>query len=396
MLRLAALLLLLYGAFLASVSPYVSTIAVNTFGLGNAGLALVLVVASLVSVASSVGFGIRADQKASRRRLALLATSAMLLGTGAVLVAGTAPAFVLAHALALPLSMVFFGHVFALARQASGAYPPASRHTILALLRAQLSLSFAVALAFWWLVFSRGTGLMVIYPVAALIAAAMLVLTLRRWPRDGATRWQDTRSGLSFRAALGELSHRAVLGRVVALGTVSGAATLYMVLIGLVMAATPGRGPADVALYVGIVAALEVPFMLLLPLIARRAPRNTLIFAGTLIYITHLVAMPLLAGTPLVWLLVLPAGAGGALVLTLPIAYLQDLLGARPGAGASLMAVQRLAGDIFAAGAFALGTAISGYALAAMIGAGLAVAGTGALLLLDRRADPAGAATAGG
>ena len=35
--------------------------------------------------------------------------------------------------------------------------------------------------------------------------------------------------------------------------------------------------------------------------------------------------------------------------LTVPIAYLQDLLADRPGAGASLMAVQRLAGDVIAA-----------------------------------------------
>lgn len=383
-LRLAAVLMVFYGAFNASVMPYVSTLAVVSFGLGDAGYAWIMVAASLVAAASAVGLGILADQRANRRAVALLGMAAILAGTGVVLATGAAPAFVFAHALALPLSTVLFGHIFAFARLAASAHPPEARDAILATLRALFALPFIVVLPLWSLAFSRGAGLMTIYPVAVVLAAVMLALTLARWPRDGATRWTDHRSGLSFAASLRELAVPRVLGRVALLGTVHGAITLYIVLIGLVMAETPGRGASDVALYVGFVAGLEVPFMLATPLIARHFPRNTLILIGTVIYMVHLVAMPLLAATPWLWLLPLPAAAGGALAMTLPIAYLQDLLGNRPGAGASLMAVQKLAGDIFAAAAFALGTWLAGYALVAMLGAGLAVAGITALWLIDR------------
>lgn len=383
-LRLAAVLMVFYGAFNASVMPYVSTLAVVSFGLGDAGYAWIMVAASLVAAASAVGLGILADQRANRRAVALLGMAAILAGTGVVLATGAAPAFVFAHALTLPLSTVLFGHIFAFARLAASAHPPEARDAILATLRALFALPFIVVLPLWSLAFSRGAGLMTIYPVAVVLAAVMLALTLARWPRDGATRWADHRSGLSFAASLRELAVPRVLGRVALLGTVHGAITLYIVLIGLVMAETPGRGASDVALYVGFVAGLEVPFMLATPLIARHFPRNTLILIGTVIYMVHLVAMPLLAATPWLWLLPLPAAAGGALAMTLPIAYLQDLLGNRPGAGASLMAVQKLAGDIFAAAAFALGTWLAGYALVAMLGAGLAVAGIAALWLIDR------------
>ncbi|MDP3863059.1 MAG: hypothetical protein Q8Q63_15910 [Phaeovulum sp.] len=383
-LRLAALLMMLYGAFSASVTPYVSTLAVNAFGLGDSGFALVLVAASLVSVASAVGLGILADQRSNRRLVAMVAVSAMLLGVLAVPATGAASAFVLAHALALPLSTVIFGHIFAFARLAASAHPPDARNAILATLRALFALPFIVVLPLWSLAFSRGTGLMTIYPVAAVLAAFMLALTYARWPREGTTRWQDPRSGLSFAGSLRELAVPRVLARVALLGTVNGAITLYIVLIALVMTETPGRGPADVALYVGFVAGLEVPFMMASPLIARHLPRNTLILIGTVLYMVHLVAMPMLVATPYLWLLPLPAAAGGALVMTLPIAYLQDLLGARPGAGVSLLAVQRLAGDIFAAAAFALGTWIAGYAFVAVLGAGLAIAGITTLWLLDR------------
>lgn len=384
-LRLAAVLMVLFGAYNASVMPYVSTLAVNSFGLGDAGYALVMVAASLVAVASAVGLGILADQRANRRLVALLGVAALAAGGGAVMATGATAAFVFAHALALPLATVLFGHFFAFARLAASTHPTEVRGAILSTLRALFALPFIVVLPLWSIAFSRGAGLMTIYPVAVALAALMLALTYARWPRDGSTRWADSRSGLGFAASLRELAVPRVLGRVVLLGTVNGAITLYIVLVGLVMAATPGRGASDVALYVGIVAGLEVPFMLATPFFARLLPRNTLILIGTLAYLVHLVAMPLLAASAWLWLLPLPAAAGGALVMTLPIAYLQDLLDNRPGAGASLMAVQKLAGDIFAAAAFGLGTWLAGYALVALLGAGLALVGIVTLWLIDRR-----------
>jgi hypothetical protein len=106
---------------------------------------------------------------------------------------------------------------------------------------------------------------------------------------------------------------------------------------------------------------------------------------GAALYATHLAFLPVLAASPLVWLLVVPAAAGGAVVLTLPMAYLQDLMAMRPGAGASLMALQKLIGDAVCAAVFALGTGLGGYGLAAALGAGLAVAGAASLWAMDRR-----------
>lgn len=158
-----------------------------------------------------------------------------------------------------------------------------------------------------------------------------------------------------------------------------------MATVGLVMVPAVGRGPQDVALYVGLVAGMEVPFMLTLPALLRHLPRPPVIFAGTAIYALHVGLLPVLAGSPLVWLLVLPAAVGGAITLTLPIAYLQDLLAARPGTGASLMALQRLAGDVLAALCFTLGTTIAGYGLVAAVAATVSLIGAGLLVWADRR-----------
>ena len=125
--------------------------------------------------------------------------------------------------------------------------------------------------------------------------------------------------------------------------------------------------------------------MLLLPLLTRRFRRATLMAAGTVIYITHLALMPVLTETAWLWLLPLLAGLGGTAIITLPIAYYQDLLDGRPGAAGAMLALQRLAAELLAAAAFALGAVIGGgYALTAFMGAGIALLGAAALLWIDR------------
>lgn len=82
------------------------------------------------------------------------------------------------------------------------------------------------------------------------------------------------------------------------------------------------------------------------------SPAPASIPAGATLYGIHAAPMPVLAGSPFVRSSCPPL-VGGAVTLTVPIAYLQDLMVERPGAGASLLAVQRLAGDVIAATCFA-------------------------------------------
>jgi len=383
-LMLAALLLVLFGAHAATLAPYVSSLAVTVFHLSDRAFSALMLVSSLVAVSSSVVFGILADQHANRRLVALVTVGALTLGTALMALAPATPVFVLAHAALLPLSGAIFGQIFALARLAASTQPEADRPAVLSTLRALFAVPWVVVLPIWSVVFQGATPLTAVYPVCLVLSLLMLALTLRLWPRDGATHWEDIPSGLSFRAALSEIAHPRVLIRVLALGAINGAVMLYMVVVGLVFAAIPFRGASDTALYAGIMAGLEVPFMLVLPFVIGKLRQSWLIFAGTVLYAIHLAGIPLLAETPAVWALTLSGAIGGAIVLTQPMAYLQELMAERPGAGASLMALQKLAGDMISASCFALGTALSGYGLAAFLGAGLALIGAAVLIVLDR------------
>ena len=153
--------------------------------------------------------------------------------------------------------------------------------------------------------------------------------------------------------------------------------------MGLALTTATGAG-GDAALYAGLVAGLEVPFMLALPLL-QGWKRAHLIVLGTALYAVHLVGIPLLAGSPYLWALLIPGAAGGALTLTLPIVYLQDQLSARPGTAAALMALMKVAGDALAAVSFALGSSLSGYTLAAVMAGFVSLTGAFALVLADAK-----------
>ena len=212
-----------------------------------------------------------------------------------------------------------------------------------------------------------------------------MAMIWRGWPKKGAEPWQDRPLGLNLRAALVELSRPAIALRLLAMGAIGGLPMLYIVLTPLIFSAAPGRQISDVALMVGLVAGFEVPFMLALPRLQKLARRQSLLLAGALIYAGFVVLLALFPDGRWLWALPVLAGLGAAPILTLPIGYWQDLMAGRPGTAAALMALQRLAGDLISAAAFALGTALGGYTVAALIGGGLAMAGGIALWLADRR-----------
>ena len=383
-LRLVAVLMVLQGAFICSLGPYVSILAVRQFGLGDIGFALVMIVSTVVSVTAAIAAGIRADQTANRRSIALWSCWLLLAGCVLMTVLPGAVSFILAHSLILPASALF-GQLFAQGRLAAQSQQAAVRDGIMTTIRALFALPFVVVLPLWALAFRKGADVLTIYPVTTVLAVVMVALTARHWPTAAAANWQDNPSGLSLRQALSELTSPALGFRILALGAVSAGGTAYWAIMGLVLSQSDGSGTATAALYAGLVAGLEVPFMLALPWVLPHFRRSHLILVGTVIYTGQLVGIPLLADSPLLWLCLIPGAVGGAITLTLPLAYVQDALGHRPGTGAALMALMKVAGDVLAAGSFALGTALSGYLLAGVLAALVTVLGALALVWADRK-----------
>ena len=379
--------MLLLGAQNASVYPYQSLIAIERIGVSKPAFSMILVLASITAVTASVLFGILGDQRGNRRRIALGTALASACGTGLMWAAPSPATLVLCHGILIPVASSLYGQLFALARLASPT-DSAARDKIMLSIRAMMSISFLGMLIYWTYAFGAGADVMAIYISAGLASTAMVLLISLQWPKDGATAWQDNPSGLNFKQAMAEIARPFVLLRLLFLGAVNSAGVLYMVLVSLVFELAPLRGAGDVALFVGLIAGWEVPCLLLLPRLTARFSRSALIAAGTLIYTVHLVALPMLAQTPYIWAMTLVAGIGGTAMISLLIAYYQDLLHGRPGTAGAMLALQKLVADILAAGSFVVGTTFGGYQTVAWLGASLAALGAVGLYLADNRQRP--------
>ena len=373
----------LLGLHNASVYPYQSLIAIKHIGMSETDYALLLVLASVASVTASVLFGIISDQRGHRRRIALVTTIASTTAIAMIVLSPGPLTFWIGQGILLPVAWSIYGQLVTLARLASPDEGP-GRDGVVGGIRAFLSLGFLAMLMFWTLAFATGAEVMLVYLSGGLASLGLSLLVWSGWPRDGQTPWSDPPSGRSLAQSFRDIAHLHIMSRLVFIGAMAVPGSVFFVLVSLIFEASPLRGPGDVALYIGMVAGWEVPFMLILPRYTQALTRSTALGLAALIYALHLGLLPLLCDTPLVWVLPLLCGAGGAVLLMLPILYFQDLVAGRPGTASALLALQKLVVDVLTAAIFALGFALGGYQSVALIGVMVALAGALCLHLADR------------
>jgi MFS family permease len=382
-LRMLFLLTLLFGTFTCSIGPYQSLVGVQHYGLSDTAYAALLMAALVVSIAVSVGIGIVTDQRPSRRRMALLAAAALLLGGLGVWLVDSPAAFVAVHLILVPVAGTLFGQIFAVTRLHIAPRPEGERNAIVSVIRAAMGIPWVLVLPVWSLVLTTDGALILIYPAMAALGLAMLAIVLRLWPHDGATPWTEVQSGLGFRASIAEMTARPVMIRVMLIGALHAGGAIAGVILGLVFAEA-GRGADQLGLFFSVFVAVEVLSMLAAGAWLSHLSRLTLLVAGTVLYAVFLLLLPLLAGSGWVWALTLFVGAGGALIYLPALGYLQDLLGKRAGAGASLIALQRLSSDGLSAAIYAFGAWAAGYWLVAVLGAMVTLAAVAITVWLDR------------
>lgn len=385
-LRMIGVATMLFGALAASFEPYKSLLGVTVFGLSDNAFSLVLVMAFSMSIAASVWVGIITDQRPSRKPMALIAA---FCAVGAMLIGwfgDNATAFVVAHGFLLPISATILGQLFAITRLYTHSWTAADRDGVTSVIRALFAVPFMLVLPTWGFIFDAGVPLTTLYPALCVLCIVFAALIWLRWPRDAEAPWVDKKSGLGFLASVKELLAGRIVWRIFWMGAVHSGSTLMGVILALVFTQTEGRTTGDVGIFFGLFVALEILVMLSVGTLATRFRRLHIIAAGAVFYAIFMALLPILTPFPAVWGLIVPVAVGGGLLYGLSISYLQDLLDDRAGAGASLMTLQRTVSHALATGIFALGAALSGYAMAAFIGAATILLGAAMLLYLDRTA----------
>lgn len=388
LLRVAFLCILLMGPAISSIFPFQSVIGIERLGLSNAAYAFVVTFGSLFSVAASVFVGIVTDQTQKHRSILLIC---VVIGVASGVVMGawpSIPSFLLVHLILAPISATAFTQYFALAAIAADRNPALDKDVALSLVRAGFAGTFALSAPVWAFALARGIDLLSVYWALAVINLFVLGLVFWLWPKEQPGQ-KDQGSGLSFFASIKELSSGHVLSRLGLITLVTSANGIYMILLGLLIVTVLGGREADIGLFTGGVAIVELPVMLGGAILLRKFTRTQVILAGSVIYAASLTALGFMPTMAYAWWLIIPFGIGAGIILSVPVGYIQSLVEHRPGAGSSLISLSHFGGTLAASALFAVGAGNIGYVGVACTAAIVSLAAACLLFSIERETQPA-------
>ncbi|HVY20420.1 MAG TPA: MFS transporter [Bauldia sp.] len=375
------------GITYASTLPYGAVVGIDTLGISNTGYAALLTLSALAQAAASVALGVLSDRVPDRRLIVIACAVLGAIAYGLVYLSHTQWAFVVATGLVMPFGGALFSQSFSFARSYYNERLPDRAEFMVSMLRTL----FAVA----WVIVPPIAGYIAatysVFDVFGVAAAAYLVCAalFGVLMLDGSARIGRPATVAGADAGTSTPPARIALPVVFGIGGVM----IINVAIGLNSTTAPlaivsnfGGTLADVGIYAGLAALLEVPCMLLWGHAATRWPKHTLIVASTLIYALYLLLVANAHSVSgVLWLQGLNAAATAGL-MAIPLAYLQEAIRGRIGLSTSLLDVVGVVARIGTAAVFALVTGGGGnYPAVFNVAAGFAVVGAAVLFLAHAR-----------
>lgn len=328
--RASAAAIFLYGFAGAATSPYQSMIAIRELGMSDRAYAALALASSVANVLLAVAVGMISDRFQSYRRPLIFVSVFGVLGYGLVWALPSVPVFVLATlgplALFHALNSMLFGNV----RAHSARFDPEEARISNALMRIMISLSWVVMPGAVGIALSGQPSMILAYLIAALVAAGIL-LTVTFWMEPDVT---PDAAAAAPKPALHDLRlilAPGLLARVLGVALISQMLHVNSAVLPLIVTGPANGRTEDVGLLVGLVAVLEVIFMVFWVRATRRlaVTHALLICAG--LYLGYLAAIALATAPWQVYLASCLAGFAAAGMISLPISYLLDLIRDRPG-----------------------------------------------------------------
>ncbi|TRL40807.1 MFS transporter [Rhizobium straminoryzae] len=384
-LRISALAIFLFGTTGAATSPYQSLIGIQELGLSNSAYAALMFAAAVINVTASVMMGIVADRMGDYRRSIVIVSGFGVAGFGIVYLAASAPAFVMSKLLLVPIFGALNSLIFANVRASSQGLSAARLVTINSTMRATISLSWVLMPGLVGIMLAGASSMLPAYLVATLAALACLLITAVWLPAAPPRTNTGGEERYRFLASLSEIIEPRVALRVLAIALICSMLHVSDAVRPLIVTGQAGGTVSDLGIIVGIVAALEIVFILVWGRAERILKPVPALALGAGLYTVYLVLQGLATEVWHVYAQTLLSGIAAAAIISLPITYLQDLIADRPGLGSSLIAVNIFLSAGLSALIFAIGTRLGSYAMVSILGALVGCAGIALLFLLDGR-----------
>ena len=379
--RVSALAIFFFGFSGAATSPYMSIIGIQELGLSDAGYSALILTAAFINVAASVLIGIFSDRLGSYRAPMLFVCLFGMLGYGLTFAFPKVSVFVASMLLLIPVYNALNSLIFANVRVSSKGMAVRELIAVNSAVRATISLSWVLVPGLVGFVLASRASMLPAFLLASLAAGICFLLFFFFLPKASVPL--EARSNYAFVSSLGQIASRPVLVRLLAIALISSMLHVNGVVLPLVVTGNAGGTVADVGALVGIVALLEIVFILFWGWLERWLSPIVTLSAGASIYALYLLLLGFAQTPTHVYLLTVISGLGAAAIISIPITYLQNLIADRAGLGSSLIAVNIFLSGGLSSLLFAAGTGISDYSGTAILGAAAGLGGIALLVALD-------------
>lgn len=382
-LRVSAAAMLFFGFAGAATGPYQSIIGIQELGLSDSSYASLMFVAAVVNVVASVVMGILADRMGDYRTSIAYVSLFGVAGYALVYFAANASAFVVSKLFLAPVFGALNSLIFANVRAASTDMPPAQLMEVYSTIRATISVSWVAVPGLVGVLLAGSPSMLPAYLWAMFAALVCVILAVWFLPRPKTTPKGTMDARYKMVSSLREIAAPRVLLRLLAIALIFSMLHVNDAVRPLIISLKAGGSVSDIGLVIGIVALLEIVFILFWGISERWLSPVSALAAGAVLYVAYMTLQGLVSETWQAYALTPLSGFAAAAIISLPITYLQHLIDDRPGLGSSLIAVNIFVSAGLSSAVFAIGTRIGDYGFTSILGAVVGLAGILLLILLD-------------
>jgi Major Facilitator Superfamily len=382
--RTVALALLLLGFTYASTVPYQSIIGIDQLGLSERQMGLLIFGIGLSGMIGNLALGYLSDYAQNRKISVLFSLAIGFLGFGAFAMWPSLTTFLICCLLINPISGSAYSQLFAIVRTMTIEKGSAEAASINSAVRTFYALSWIVVPGVVGIFIATRKNVSDSYAIAALAFGLCFVFYALFGPTGGRPQTSGNSAWLNLREAFGSVFEARVFRRLMALSFIQGPHPLIAAALPLIITSLPHGSTADVGFLAGLFAAIEIPIMLVAGALNRNWQSWVLVIIGALSHITFMLGLGLVSNVASIYALAILNAAGTAIMVTLHISYVQDLLPERPGLATSLLSISTLVNRTLSAIVFAGIGLVYSYAGAMTAMALLALLGSLAIYVLDR------------
>lgn len=341
------------GITYAATVPYSAVIGVGTLHISDIVYATLIMVSSIIGAFTSVLLGYLSDKIRDRRFIVILSALLGALGHGLIYFVRNQEAFFFATAVLMPFGFALFSQSFSFARAYYNLRQPDRAEFMVSALRTVFSASWVIIppIAGW---VAANHSIFDVYGISAMayLLSALIFIAMLKNKKGliGGEGQSNSDQKIEKPANKIELP---ILSGIIAITVIKTALMMNIIAAPLLIVNKLSGTLADVGIYAGLSAMMEIPFMIFWGYMISKYPKYIIIAFNAVLYAVYLIWLSQISSfNEMLWLQALNAIATAALV-SIPISYMQDAIKGRIGLSTSLMDVTVLISKLVSAALFA-------------------------------------------